>query len=264
MRLSLGFLLFAVLCASGHADIVNGGFETGDLTGWATGGTDLNGVQVLASGQLAASDSSMSIAAPSGTYYALVSNGPGDQGGTPLDTTTLTSSLYTVAAGDLLSFQTDFFTNEPSTANGGNPDFFQVSILDGATQTVIASGNVDGAQTTFSTVDCNSVFLAAPDGTTLCSHSGLQTTSVDLSSYAGQNVQFQFLVSDAVDNSFDSALLVDNVQVSANAAVPEPRTQTLLLLAVMFLGLGVPKWWRSAGLGARFRPASTVPPQRTR
>src|SRR5439155_2974947 len=79
---------------------------------------------------------------------------------------------------------------------------------------------------------CVSIFLVAPDGTTVCSHSGLHTfTNIDLSPYAGSVVQFQFLVSDAVENSFDSALLVDGVQGTGltDVTVPEPQSWTLMV-----------------------------------
>src|ERR1700730_4428 len=152
MRLVILLSVFALVSTSSYADIVNGGFESADLTGWSVGGTDGN-VKVLKSGDFAASDASMSIAAPEGSYYALLSNGPGDKGGSPQDTSILLSDLYLVGAGAKISFLLDFFTNELSTANGGNPDFYNVSVLKaGVPIATITSGDVNGAQTTFQTV----------------------------------------------------------------------------------------------------------------
>jgi hypothetical protein len=241
MRLVVLLSALAMASISSYADIVNGGFESNSLTGWSVGGT-IGNVQVLASGDFAANGSggSPSIAAPFGNYYALLSNGPGDQGGFPLDSSTLTSIPYLVGAGGSVSFVLDFFTNEFSTSNGGNPDFYAVSILlGGVSVATMASGNVDGAQTAIAGIDCASTFLVAPDGTTVCSHSGLQSiNNFDLSPYAGSAVQFQFLVSDAVDNSVDSALLLDGVTgtgLTPFTPVPEPHSWIMLLGALILL-----------------------------
>lgn len=241
MRLVALLSALVLVSISGYADIVNGGFESNSLTGWSVGGT-IGNVQVLASGDFAANGSggSPSIAAPFGSYYALLSNGPGDQGGFPQDTSTLTSIPYLVGPGGSISFVLDFFTNEFSTTNGGNPDFYTVSVLlGGVSVATMASGNVDGAQTAIAGIDCASTFLVAPDGTTVCSHSGLQPfNNFDLSAYAGSAIQFQFLVSDAVDNNFDSALLVDGVTgtgLTAFTPVPEPHTWIPLLVAGILL-----------------------------
>jgi hypothetical protein len=105
----------------------------------------------------------------------------------------------------------------------------------------MASGNINDAPFAIPGVDCISTFLVAPDGTTVCTHSGLQTlnTPFDLSPYAGSAVQFQFLVSDAVDNTFDSALLVDGVTgtdlTPFTTPVPEPKSWILLLAVAILL-----------------------------
>ncbi|PWU01246.1 MAG: hypothetical protein C5B51_23295 [Terriglobia bacterium] len=242
MRLAIFFVTLALLPAASYADIVNGGFETGDLTGWTVSGVPGN-VQVLANGGLAASDGSVKINAPEGSHYALLSNGPGDQGGSQ-DTSILTSGPYLVGANASINFLFDFFTNEPSTAGGGNPDFYTISILQGGVSVAtITSGDINGAQTTFPTVDCNLVFLVTSDATTLCTHSGLQSiTNFDLSAYKGSVLQFQFLVSDALDNSFDSALLLDGVTgtgLTPFSPVPEPASYLPLLAAGILLHLAL-------------------------
>jgi hypothetical protein len=247
MRLLTLLGVCLLVSSSGYADIINGGFETG-LTGWSvSSGTAGNvpNVKVLSTGDLASNDSpsTVSIAAPEGTHYAFISNGPGDLGGLPFDTSILTSDPYLVGAGASISFVLDFFTNELSTINP--VDFYTVSVLQGGSPVAtLTNGDANGAQTPFPTVDCGTVFLAAPDGTTVCSHSGLQTfSSLDLSPYAGSTIQFQFLVSDqGPDNTTDSALLVDAVSgvglTDINAppsTVPEPRSWVLLgTVALLF------------------------------
>jgi hypothetical protein len=229
-----------LLSISGYADIMNGGFESG-LTNWTVGGTDSN-VQVLSTGDFAAQPGgSPSIAAPFDSHYALLSNGPGDQAGFPFDTSTLTSIPYLVGPNGSINFTLDFFTNEFSTP-GGNPDFYNVSVLlGGVSVATMAHGNVDNAQIGITGIDCISTFLVAPDNTTVCTHSGLQTlpTPFDLSPYAGSAVQFQFLVSDALDNTVDSALLVDGVTgtdlTPFTTPVPEPKSWILLLAVAILL-----------------------------
>jgi hypothetical protein len=249
MRLLIVPVVFVLASISAYADIINGGFELGNLTGWTPAGnfnSGLGNVQVLASGQFASnSGPSVTVSAPQGSFYALLSNGPG---GTPGGMSTLTSVPYVVGPGADISFLLDFFTNEFSTAMGGSPDFFDVFVLPQAGPTAtLASGDVDGAQQSTG-VDCISAFLVTPDGnTTVCTDSGyvkngnsslLTFNKLPLNAYAGQIVQFQFLVSDPpTDAAFDSALLVDGVHGDGltpfvPGAVPEPRSWILLLTAV--------------------------------
>jgi hypothetical protein len=247
MRLITLVSTLFLLSITGYADIINGGFESKDgLMGWTVGGT-IGNVQVLSTGDFAAQPGrSPSIAAPFDTHYALLSNGPGDRGGLPFDTSTLTSIPYLVGPKGSINFTLDFFTNEFSTADGGSPDFYNVSVLlGGVSVATMASGTVDSAQTAIAGIDCGTTFLVAPDGTTVCTHSDLQTLTkpFDLSLYAGRAVQFQFLVSDAGDNTVDSALLVDGVTgtdlTALTTPVPEPHSWILLLSAAILVHIAV-------------------------
>jgi hypothetical protein len=251
MRLLIVPVVFVLASMSAHADIINGDFELGNLTGWTPAGnfnSGLGNVQVLASGQFASnSGPSVTISAPQGSFYALLSNGPG---GTPGGMSTLTSVPYVVAPGADISFLLNFFTNEFPTTMGGSPDFYDVFVLPQAGPTAtLASGDVDGAQQSTG-VDCISAFLVTPDGsTTVCTDSGLQAfTNLSLNAYAGQIVRFQFLVSDPpTDAFFDSALLVDGVHGNGltpfvQGAVPEPRSWILVLTAVCLPYLYLRRW----------------------
>jgi len=251
MRLLIVPVVFVLASISAYADIINGGFELGNLTGWTPAGnfnSGLGNVQVLASGQFASNAGPLvTISAPQGSFYALLSNGPG---GTPGGMSTLTSVPYVVAPGADISFLLNFFTNEFPTTMGGSPDFYDVFVLPQAGPTAtLASGDVDGAQQSTG-VDCISAFLVTPDGsTTVCTDSGLQTfTKLSLNAYAGQIVQFQFLVSDPpTDAAFDSALLVDGVHGDGltpfvQGAVPEPRSWILVLTAVCLPYLYLRRW----------------------
>jgi len=253
MRLVIVPVVFVLASMSAHADIINGDFELGNLTGWTPAGnfnSGLGNVQVLASGQFASNGAGPAVSAPQGSFYALLSNGPG---GTPGGMSTLTSVPYVVAPGANISFLLDFFTNEFPTTMGGSPDFYDVFVLPQAGPPVtLASGDVDGAQQSTG-VDCISAFLVTPDGsTTVCTDVGYVMDNskilqppvpISLNAYAGQIVRFQFLVSDPpTDAAFDSALLVDGVHGNGLTpfAVPEPRSWILVLTAV-----GLPYlYWR--------------------
>jgi hypothetical protein len=236
-----------LMSASSYADIMNGTFELGDFTNWTVGGSAAH-AGVLANGDFHSSPGGgVSIAPPEGTYYALLSNGPGDRGGSPFDTTSLTTIPYLVGLGASISFTIDFFTNEfPS----GNPDFYTVSVLGLAPTTLAAGDTTTPTQNQIPGVDCVNTFVVAPDGTTVCAHSGVQTfNDVPLAAYVGQTVQFQFFVSDAVDNTFDSALLVDNVHCTGCtvpvSATPEPGTWLLLGSAMIPVLIGAKRRFSS-------------------
>jgi hypothetical protein len=245
---------FVLVSTSGYADIVNGGFEDG-LKGWTAAGNYNNGngsVQVLTQGDFAANDGSgTTISAPDGTHYALVSNGgPGSGGASPpYDTTTLTSIPYFVSAGASISFDYDFFTAE--FPGFFTEPFFAYVLQGGAVAQTIVSGDSDGAQNPIAGIDCSAsppVVLAAPDGTQVCTESGVgagtpnwvfqSVSNFGLNGYAGQIIQFQFVVSEAGDNFGNSALLVDDVHgiglTDANT-VPEPHSWIPLLVALILL-----------------------------
>lgn len=229
MKLKLIAVLI-VLSGSMRADILNGNFETGTFANWTVGGTDGN-AQVYTS-----ADVSPFTPGIGAGFFAFLSNGPGvvtDPGNpaTTLDTTTLTSIPYDVAVGAKISFSLQFLSNEPFA--GGNPDFFQVNVI-GLTSLLLQAGSVSASQ---QPIPGGPVFT--PDGTFVSFFEPAFTvTDFDLSAFAGQTVRFQFLVSDAIENSFDSALLVDDVHgtgltAAGPAAVPEPGSIVLLASAML-------------------------------
>jgi hypothetical protein len=74
-------MLFAVITLPAHADVTNGGFETGDFTGWVqTGDTSFSGVDPLA--------------ARSGSFGAFF--GPTSPGGISQSFATIASTTYRV------------------------------------------------------------------------------------------------------------------------------------------------------------------------
>ena len=203
-----------------QASIVNGNFATGDFTGWVIGGSDANG-QILPN---------LGPFTPTGSNFALLSNGPGqvNDPAVVLDSTTLTSIAYAVSPGASLSIGFDFISEEPNDGTG-NPDLFSIKVV-GLSTLTIASGAISSGQSPISGGP-----VVAPDGSTFVYEDGFTTLVTPLSIFAGQNITIQFLVSDAVDNSFDSGLLLDNITGTglspAGSRAPEPSTMVIVGLA---------------------------------
>lgn len=200
------------------AQLSNGGFENGDLTGWTPGG----GASVEA---LQASNLSPSVTPTEGSWFALLSSGPGDVPGAPggdfdfngtpdFDSTTLTTSFTTTNPGDRLSFDWAFLTSEigqPATYDdlfdvridgisilrgsvnhpGGVSPFPDTPAYDGAGYSVSSTGATNGSVFSGGISPFRSMCLAIADP-------GLHT--------------LEFLIADQGDSVYDSGLLIDDVQ----------------------------------------------------
>lgn len=210
--------------------IVNGDFETGNLSGWTVGGLGGN-VEVLV-----ADDFTPTITVPEGRHFALLSTGPGEIDlnlGTDLDGNTspdndvatlkqtFTLSSHQVPAN--LSFRWSFLSAEVD----GNDDFFMVTLngariltgsvfratmfvspfpdvppLDGVSYTVVSYGLTDGSAFDGGSCGFNnfSYIIDAPGSYTL-----------------------EFSVADQEDRFFDSGLLIDAVKLERSPRrIPSP------------------------------------------
>lgn len=216
-----GALAFSLCCLSlsAQANVVDGDFESGGLTGWSS------------LGDVAATDSSFGTGPVAGTYQALLTtansadtadgyNFSGNDAvpNAPLETF-LQVSAGTLAAiegsglaqsfisdaGDVLSFDWNFLTD--ISANIGFDDF-AFFVLDG-TLFPLAS--------TFSSLQAS--------GSIFNYETGFASFSQTL---AGGAHTLGFGVADAGDNVAVSGLLVDNVALSP-AGIPAPGSFGLLL-----------------------------------
>ena len=199
--LSFGLVIFAAKSAS--AVVINGDFENGfnrfDTTGDAS-------IQT----------SSFGSGPTSGDSQALITNGDGSATGSGipsvpiadverflgLSSGTLSSSAtegsaikqtLTGSAGDVLSFDFNFLTNEPTQSS--NNDFSFVTLNDSL---------ISLADTSSSLTESNTVFNL---------ETGFQTSSLTIP--ADGSYTLGFGVVDVGDGTLDSGFLVDNIQETA-------------------------------------------------
>jgi len=218
-----GLAIYALNASNSYALPVNGGFETGDFTGWSTLGA--TSVQTAAFGT----------PPTEGTFQAVLSSGSSGEGAASaalieaflgLPTGSLDSistgnategsaikQTFSAGAGTTISVDWNFLTDELTPQPSGFNDFGFISIaVDGVLQ-VLAD--------TFSSF--------GPSGTLFNEETGYFSFTHTL--VAGGSITLGLGVMDVNDTFVDSGLLVDNLRV-----VPEPTVLTLL--GIGFAGIG--------------------------
>ncbi len=214
------FALALILAApTALAQLPNGGFESGNLLNWTAGG----GGSVEA---LQAAGFTPALAPPEGSWLALLSDGPGDVAGAPggdfdsngtgdFDSSTLSTTFTTTAAGENLSFRWAFITSEVGEA-GTFDDLFDVT-LDGIR---ILSGSVNhpGGVSPFpdSPAYDGTAYTVGGGGPTAGSSFGsgvspFRNFCLEIADPGTYTLQFQ--IADQGDAVFDTGLLVDDVRV---------------------------------------------------
>jgi len=229
--------LFAALASSRDAKadtdtLVNGSFETGNLSGWTIG---LGGnVEVLQAG-----DFSPEIAVPEGSWFTLLSTGSGevnlspgsdlDGNGSPDNDSATLRQAFALLPDQLpatLSFRWNFLSADTADYD----DFFMVT-LDGAR---ILAGSVPGSSsftspfTDVPPLDQIS-YTVTSDGLTNGSifdagSCGFQDFSYMITT-AGSHT-LKFTVADQEDLFFDSGLLIDTVRLTLTSPSPPTPTST--------------------------------------
>ncbi len=216
----------------------NGGFETGDLTGWTATGS----VDVLTAGDISGSFS------PTGTFFALLSTGPTEEAnaaalrasgqataqqvspfdedganGNESDVATLSTTFSAPQAGFVCYTIVSFLTSERN-----EPTFFDDVMEVRLNNTPVHQQSV--SQSTFVT-DSPSPFpnygftsvsseVTVTGGTNTTGsfflNGGTPSVRWQVPVNAGANT-LEFYVGDATDSIFDSGLLIDAVEFSATA-----------------------------------------------
>src|SRR5690606_27370222 len=149
-------LLLACLCGAAHAQPVNGGFETGALTPW-TRGTQ-NQAAVVQSSNFSPGP----VAAPGGTRFVALSNGPGQRsstarnidgnGTTDYDLTTLQQTFtFTAAVSPArLVFAWNFPTSEQDQPGQFDDVFDVLTTINGVTNRVFSGSSCKNDGSSFS------------------------------------------------------------------------------------------------------------------
>jgi Tol biopolymer transport system component len=226
--LAVGVLLLA---APASAQVVNGSFENpaDHLAGWTLGpGARVEALQ-------AANFAPNTITPPDGSWFALISNGPGsvsgpggdfDANGTAdADGSTLSTVFTTTVAGENLSFELAFLTDEVGPGQQGAglyDDLFDVTI-DGIS---IARGSVHkpGGSSPFNdtvTYDSLRYTVSSPgltDGSDFGTAAGggaiaFQSYCIPIADPGTYTLEFR--VADQADTIYDSGLLLDAVEVAS-------------------------------------------------
>jgi hypothetical protein len=252
-------------CGAGRtrADIINGGFETGDFTGWTraafndqhlpasptnhnaqsyilnqslgTPATDTNAVIMTQTAPFPGQTNGggPAIGPTQGKFFAFLSTETSAG-----DMTLVGSSIsqtFTVPAGaKSLSFDVRFLTTELATFP--DDDFGGVALLRGST--ILGQFNLDNDPT--SPADAHTA--AIPAGGFRASTPWL-TDSLSVAGLDGQSLTLLAYATNTDDNEIESRLLLDNVHITVAPppAVPEPSTLALFALGTAALG-GWHRW----------------------
>lgn len=235
--------------------ITNPGFESGDLTDWTPGGTGrvaaIQGSDITGTGA--------NVTAPEGNWFAVLSNGPGGAGGVlridnnttnDFDPATLEVTVDIPQRPSVLAFDWSFGTSEQDQP-GGFDDIFDVSLYQGAAPADPFTGSerVFSGSSPRNTGASISNFPDAPiRGTNVVNWTinNAGTASGSLIRFGFHDWQrtcigiplpdnvappytrtLRFRVADQADSGFDSALLIDNVQIrpACDATPSENITQ---------------------------------------
>ena len=233
-------LLLACLCGAAHAQPVNGGFETGALTPW-TRGTQ-NQAAVVQSSNFSPGP----VAAPGGTRFVALSNGPGQRsstarnidgnGTTDYDLTTLQQTFtFTAAVSPArLVFAWNFPTSEQDQPGQFDDVFDVLTTINGVTSRVFSGSSCKNDGSSFSPFPNVPCFGSSVLNWSIINASPITSTSLRYGVGQWQNacveipgtvigsntITVQFRIGDQGDGEYDSALLLDDIDTrdTCNAA----------------------------------------------
>lgn len=251
-RLAVPAVLLS-LSLSAWGQIVNGSFETGDLSGWTVGGTGR--VQVIS-----ATGVTSNITPFDGSYFAVLSSGPGNVGGTATsldgqggsndyDVATLSQTFAVTSVPFTLSLAVMWFTSE-----GDQPasydDLFDVSIngFPLFRHSVQKGSSGSSPWPDFGPTDNAGYVFTAPGpiqntnirSCTRCGRTAWITTTITIMTPGNHTLAIR--VADQGDAGFDSAVAVDAVSFSP---YPPSTSQQITVSS------GLTVEWKGGGLEAR-------------
>lgn len=192
------------------SSIENGSFETGDFQYWST------------IGDTSIETEDLGIFPTEGTYQALITTGDSDAGGSVVDSDleefldltpgsldnlvggdayegSFIKQTFTVEAGDVVSFDWNFLTNEATPDTTFNDTAFLT---------------VNGF--TFELADTGANFVDANDVNEFNEQTGTQTLAFTIANAGTYTIGFG--VVDVGDDAVDSGLAIDNVMVNSSGS----------------------------------------------
>jgi hypothetical protein len=250
---SAALVWFIGLVAPANAILINGGFDTGNFSGWThagffrgsggptSGGPNYANFLAAQVGAAATPDSNAVVASQTSAFDGFGIAGPAVlptsdgflafiSNQTSIGNNTLTGSsisqTFTLPVGATsLAFDARLLNDDSPTSFVTFDDFGGLALTQGST--VLAQFNLD----------LNPASAANAHVTAGANVGGFRNSTIWLSSafnvagLGGQSVTLTaYSVNFGGDNSFETRLLLDNVRVTALSAVPEPGAFFLLIL----------------------------------
>jgi len=232
------------------AQVTNGSFEDAPnhLNGWTIGPSAR--VEALQASNFGPN----SLPVPDGSWYALLSTGPGNVPGAPggdfdsngtgdFDSGTLSTTFTTTVANESLRLQWAFLTNEVGPGGQGSlqyDDLFDITI-DGSS-IINGSVNKPGGSSPFpDTVAYDSLRYTVnstglTDGSDFGTAAGggaIEFQFLCISVANPGTYTLQFLIADQADSTYDSGLLVDAVEVASSCDPTMQITDSIGALLVV-------------------------------
>lgn len=216
-------VLALIMPCDSKAIVINGGFETGDFTGWTL--TPAGYFPEYGIGSNEVVQSSYGVKPTGGIYQGLLTNGPGNSFSS---TGSAMRQTITATANDRISFDWNFFTNEiPFIAPPS--DDSENAFNDTALFRILNLDSPSLSQT-FVLAEAKK-FLRAPSETEFKWESGYQHFDYVLA--AAGNYELLFEVYDVCDQEVNSGLLIDRVEQGRSTSVPEPTTLIMYLIGLV-------------------------------
>ncbi|HEU4881537.1 MAG TPA: choice-of-anchor L domain-containing protein [Longimicrobium sp.] len=177
------------------ASLVNGDFEVGTLDAWNPAG---DGRVITRLGPLA----------PTGGYMGVISTGLGYT----TSTGEIRQTFRVSGADSLLTFRWNFLSEEFMEYVGSiYQDYFRVVLeVKGGSSVTLFSRNIDQFASSFSLASVSPGISFDQGGVYM---TGWQALTFDLRPYRGKTVTLRLAVGDVGDSIFDSAVLLDDVDV---------------------------------------------------
>jgi len=255
----ISFALIALCLGAAYAQVTNGGFETGDFTGWTqngffneaggptSGGPNFTtfldaqaaGVTTADSNAVEAAQTSSfdglgaantTISPVQGSFLAFVTNAT-SEGNSTLTGSSISQAVAIPPGATTLTLSLRLLNNDSSESFAGYDDFGGVALSQGSTILAEYNADLDPASTAdlHITADTNEGgFLNSTPWTTV---------TFDVSAYQGQTITLTaYSLQYGGDNSVETRLLLDNIVLNAPvSSVPVPTLSSTMLILLMGL-----------------------------